>query len=270
MSALRDCPYTCSKTNFGTASWYCYLTARSPSRGDFGLLFQSDAATGKDHCLFAICARAWPPAAERPPGRSAERECEDRFPPPTIRTFTVRTSGENGCSKNSATEPRKPSLGCPLTGYVRARPGLTSQNHAPTDVTSVRARIDCSRPFRQCSSASRLAKRRMRQASRDGRSISHRLWDWRRPRPMGSPRRPIDLPPYPGTPTVIPENKPGAGGYVAASYLYAVAPKDGTVFGLIGRDTPLGRITNASGARFEPRKMSWLVMLTTRRMYASR
>ena len=67
----------------------------------------------------------------------------------------------------------------------------------------------------------------------------------------------------PGNPTVIPENKPGAGGYVAASYLYAVAPKDGTVFGLIGRDTPLGPITNASGARFEPRKMSWLGTPTT-------
>lgn len=67
----------------------------------------------------------------------------------------------------------------------------------------------------------------------------------------------------PGNPTVIPENKPGAGGYVAASYLYAVAPKDGTVFGLIGRDTPLGPITNASGARFEPQKMSWLGTPTT-------
>ncbi|MFZ2069527.1 MAG: hypothetical protein WAV27_26455 [Xanthobacteraceae bacterium] len=67
----------------------------------------------------------------------------------------------------------------------------------------------------------------------------------------------------PGNPTVIPENKPGAGGYLAASYLYAVAPKDGTVFGLIGRDTPLGPITNASGARFEPQKMSWLGTPTT-------
>jgi tripartite-type tricarboxylate transporter receptor subunit TctC len=67
----------------------------------------------------------------------------------------------------------------------------------------------------------------------------------------------------PGNPTVIPENKPGAGGYVATSYLYAVAPNDGTVFGLIGRDTPLGPITNASGARFEPLKMSWLGTPTT-------
>lgn len=67
----------------------------------------------------------------------------------------------------------------------------------------------------------------------------------------------------PGNPTIVPENKPGAGGYVAVSYLYAVAPKDGTVFGLIGRDTPLGPITGASGARFEPQKMSWLGTPTT-------
>jgi tripartite-type tricarboxylate transporter receptor subunit TctC len=62
----------------------------------------------------------------------------------------------------------------------------------------------------------------------------------------------------PGNPTIIPQNMPAGGSLAAANYIYEVAPKDGTVFGLIGRDAPLGPITGASGARFDPTKMSWL------------
>ena len=36
----------------------------------------------------------------------------------------------------------------------------------------------------------------------------------------------------PGEPAVVPEYRPGAGGVVAANYLYNVAPKDGTVIGM--------------------------------------
>jgi tripartite-type tricarboxylate transporter receptor subunit TctC len=62
----------------------------------------------------------------------------------------------------------------------------------------------------------------------------------------------------PGKPTVVPQNMPGAGSYVAASHLYAAAPKDGTVFGIIARDAALGPLSNAPGARFDATKMSWL------------
>jgi tripartite-type tricarboxylate transporter receptor subunit TctC len=62
----------------------------------------------------------------------------------------------------------------------------------------------------------------------------------------------------PGSPTLIPQNMPAGGSLAAANYIYDVAPKDGTVIGLIGRDAPLGPITGAVGARFEPTKMSWL------------
>jgi len=62
----------------------------------------------------------------------------------------------------------------------------------------------------------------------------------------------------PGKPNVIPQNMPGAGSYVAASYLYNVAPKDGTVLGIIARDAALGPLTGASGARFDPTKLSWI------------
>ncbi len=62
----------------------------------------------------------------------------------------------------------------------------------------------------------------------------------------------------PGKPTVVPQNMPGAGSYVAASHIYNAAPKDGTVFGIIARDAALGPLSNAPGARFDATKMSWL------------
>src|SRR5689334_14657549 len=62
----------------------------------------------------------------------------------------------------------------------------------------------------------------------------------------------------PGNPAIVPQNVPAAGSLVAASTIYEGAPKDGTVFALIGRDAPLAPITNQPGARFEPTKMSWL------------
>jgi tripartite-type tricarboxylate transporter receptor subunit TctC len=62
----------------------------------------------------------------------------------------------------------------------------------------------------------------------------------------------------PGKPTVVPQNMPGAGSYVAASHLYNTAAKDGTVIGIIARDAALGPLTGAPGARFDATKFSWL------------
>ena len=62
----------------------------------------------------------------------------------------------------------------------------------------------------------------------------------------------------PGTPNVVPQNMPGAGSYTAASHIYNVAPKDGTVMGIIARDAALGPLTGASGARFDPTRLSWI------------
>jgi tripartite-type tricarboxylate transporter receptor subunit TctC len=62
----------------------------------------------------------------------------------------------------------------------------------------------------------------------------------------------------PGRPSVVPQNMPGAGSYVAASYLYNVAPKDGTVIAIIARDAALGPLSGAPGARFDATKLSWI------------
>ncbi len=62
----------------------------------------------------------------------------------------------------------------------------------------------------------------------------------------------------PGHPNVVPQNMPGAGSYVAASYIYNIAPKDGSVLGIIARDAALGPISGAAGARFDPVRLSWI------------
>ena len=62
----------------------------------------------------------------------------------------------------------------------------------------------------------------------------------------------------PGKPTVVPQNLQGAGSYRAASYIYNVAPKDGTVMALIARDAALGPLTGEVGAQFDATKLSWL------------
>ena len=62
----------------------------------------------------------------------------------------------------------------------------------------------------------------------------------------------------PGHPNVVPQNMPGGGSFNAANHIYAVAPKDGTVLGIIARDAALGPLTGAPGARFDPLKMSWI------------
>ena len=67
----------------------------------------------------------------------------------------------------------------------------------------------------------------------------------------------------PGNPTVVPQNMPGAGSFLAANNIYNIAAKDGTVMGIIARDAPLGPITGASGARFDPTKLTWLGTPTT-------
>lgn len=62
----------------------------------------------------------------------------------------------------------------------------------------------------------------------------------------------------PGKPTVVPQNMPGAGGFNAANYIYNIAPKDGTVMGIIQAPVALGPLTGATGARFDSMKITWV------------
>ncbi len=63
----------------------------------------------------------------------------------------------------------------------------------------------------------------------------------------------------PGNPSIVVQNMPGAGSLRATNWLYSVAPRDGTVFGIIARDMPLLAILGTNpAATFDPRKFTWL------------
>jgi tripartite-type tricarboxylate transporter receptor subunit TctC len=63
----------------------------------------------------------------------------------------------------------------------------------------------------------------------------------------------------PGNPNVVVQNMPGAGSLRAANYIYSVAPKDGTAFGLFARDMVLVALIGGNPAvQFDPLKFTWL------------
>ena len=63
----------------------------------------------------------------------------------------------------------------------------------------------------------------------------------------------------PGNPPIIVENRPGAASIVAANYLYAIAPKDGSVIATFSRDLPLLAVMGVDpSVQFDPRKFVWL------------
>jgi len=67
----------------------------------------------------------------------------------------------------------------------------------------------------------------------------------------------------PGQPNVVSQNMPGGGSFTAANHIYSVAPKDGSVLGIIARDAPLGPISGMAGARFDSLKITWVGTPTT-------
>jgi len=61
-----------------------------------------------------------------------------------------------------------------------------------------------------------------------------------------------------GKPDFIVQSMPGAGGLLAANYLYSQAPQDGTTIGLIHSSLPLAPLFGSRGARFDPLKFNWV------------
>jgi tripartite-type tricarboxylate transporter receptor subunit TctC len=62
----------------------------------------------------------------------------------------------------------------------------------------------------------------------------------------------------PGRPTILPQNMEGAGSLRAANYLYAAAPKDGSVIGTVARGMAMEPLIGRSHAAFDSRKFTWL------------
>jgi tripartite-type tricarboxylate transporter receptor subunit TctC len=62
----------------------------------------------------------------------------------------------------------------------------------------------------------------------------------------------------PGEPTIVPKNMEGAGSLRLANWLAKVGPKDGTVFGTIGRGTAFDPLLGLQGAMYKATDFSWL------------
>ena len=62
----------------------------------------------------------------------------------------------------------------------------------------------------------------------------------------------------PGNPTVIAQNMPGAGSFVAAKHLYNVAQKDGTAFAMVSQTLPLDAAMNEDPATFDVTQLPYI------------
>jgi tripartite-type tricarboxylate transporter receptor subunit TctC len=66
----------------------------------------------------------------------------------------------------------------------------------------------------------------------------------------------------PGNPTILPQNMPGAGSFVAAKYLAEVAPKDGTAIGSLAQTLALDSTVNSS-SKLDAAKFRYLGRVTS-------
>lgn len=62
----------------------------------------------------------------------------------------------------------------------------------------------------------------------------------------------------PGSPEVVPQNMPGAGGLKVANHLANAAPKDGTVIGIVGRGILMEPLMGGKGTNFDPLKITYI------------
>ena len=67
----------------------------------------------------------------------------------------------------------------------------------------------------------------------------------------------------PGNPNVIVQNRPGAGGLLAANYVYNIAQKDGTVIALLQRTAITAKPLIGDNVHFDVSKFNWLGSLAS-------
>ena len=61
-----------------------------------------------------------------------------------------------------------------------------------------------------------------------------------------------------GNPSVVPRNMPGAGGLIAANYVFNVAPRDGTVLAMLVPTFPLEEELGLSAAKYKASRFTWI------------
>src|SRR5262249_37867454 len=61
----------------------------------------------------------------------------------------------------------------------------------------------------------------------------------------------------PGNPTIVVQHMPGAGSLKATAYLATVAPKDGSVIGIINPVTTIDPLIDPANSKFDARAFMW-------------
>ena len=67
----------------------------------------------------------------------------------------------------------------------------------------------------------------------------------------------------PGNPTIVTQNMPAAGSIAAANHIARIAPRDGTVIGLMQRGILLAKLSNSAGVQYELGQFTWLGSLNS-------
>jgi tripartite-type tricarboxylate transporter receptor subunit TctC len=62
----------------------------------------------------------------------------------------------------------------------------------------------------------------------------------------------------PGQPRVVVQNMPGAGGIVGANYLFNLAPRDGTVIGVVPEILAISQLIDNASSKYDARQFLWL------------
>src|SRR5438067_10029865 len=66
-------------------------------------------------------------------------------------------------------------------------------------------------------------------------------------------------PHLPGSPAVVVQNMPGAGGLRGANYLYNLAPRDGLVMGVVSQTVAVGQVlATTPGIQYDARSFTWI------------
>jgi len=66
-----------------------------------------------------------------------------------------------------------------------------------------------------------------------------------------------------GNPPIVARNMPGAGGLVAANYMFNVAPRDGTYLAMLVPTSPLEETLGLSAAKYKASRFAWIGRMTT-------
>ena len=66
-----------------------------------------------------------------------------------------------------------------------------------------------------------------------------------------------------GNPSIVPRNMPGAGGLIAANYIFNVASRDGTVLAMLVPTFPLEEELGLSAAKYKASRFTWIGRLAT-------